>query len=529
MDYQGLFTETLLKNMEKFPSKDLFEYPEVNKKVGITYKDFNQVISFVEEAFKGLGIKSHDRVAIISSTTESYIGLCQVLAYLGIVIVPIDFNLPLLEKNRLLVKSNAKAVFLEEEFKEGLEYDQISVFFMKRGCKYELIKPVDKLYTKDYEKSADDVMAILFSSGTTGTVKGVGLTYKAIWKSCEMMEKYAGILENDVFLNILPPSHVAGFGTAFSFLRCGTTLCFLEKLDPANLVKAFDFYKPSTFEAVPGIFELMKTKALMVIKRSAIKRTYYKFATDTLRLFRKKFGINLKFLTKPIYSKIFGPNIRTIGGGASPFSEELIKFYLDLGLNFVNVYGSTETCFPVCAYNVSNRYEYEGVGSVDQFGEIDIKINEPNEKGIGEIFVKSELMMKGYFKDPELTANAFTTDGFFKTGDLGIIGPDRRLYVKGRIKENIVLANGEKVTPSEVDEYYKMDGALIASVGVTTDVGCDDIHLFIQSEDESFLEKAYELSNAAPKNYKIKKAHLIKSLPVTSTGKIKRFELRKLV
>ena len=528
MEYKGLFTETFAKNAEKFPNKNVFLYPSSGKKVGITYKEYMDILSSLKEVFDNLGITAHDRVAVISTTTESYIGLCQILAYLGIVIVPIDFNLPLLEKNRLLVKSNAKAVFLEKEFMEGLESDCISVFEMTRGCKYELKKAVEKLYTSDFEKSKDDVFAILFSSGTTGTIKGVELSSKAIWTSCLLMEKYAGVRESDLYLNVLPPSHVAGFGTAFSFLRMGATLCFLETVDPGNLIKSFDFFKPNAFEMVPEIFELIKTKSLMVINRSFALRTYYKISTGIVRFFRKNFGIKLRFLTKPIYKRFFGPNMRLVGGGASPFSEDVIKYYLDLGLDFINVYGSTETCFPICAYSIKNKYEYEGVGIADQFSEIEIKINEPNEKGIGEIWVKSELMMKGYFKDPELTKKAFSKDGFFMTGDLGII-ENGRLFVKGRIKENIVLANGEKVTPLEVDSYYRLENVRVASTGVTTNKGYDEIHLFIESDNESLIEKAMQMSNEAPKNYKIKAAHLIEELPATATGKIKRFELRKLV
>lgn len=525
MDYQKLFYDVINTNVDIYGARNVFSYLENNSKiVSITYNDFFLILKNLRAELNELNIVAGDRVAIMSTTTESYICLYASLAYIGIVAVPIDCNLPAAERNRLLAMAEVKALFYEPEFIDGIDTKDINTYVMERGCKY--VKEGISYRFLPYAKSEPDVMAIMFSSGTTGMINGVEITYKAIWLSCDIMVRYSNIDYKETFINVLPPSHVAGYGTALSFIRVGACLCFLTSMNANNLLSAFQIYKPTTFEVVPEVFELMKTRTMAVINRKPLVKAYFKFATSTVGFFRRTTGLRLMFLTKPFYTKLFGPNIRIIGGGASPFSEDLIKFYLNLGLGFVNAYGSTEACFPISVVNGLSWYEHKGVGHYDQFKEIQIKINNPDENGIGEIFVKTELMMKGYLKNPELTKKAFDEDGWFKTGDLGTIDKDGVLYVKSRIKENIVLANGEKVTPFEIDEYYKLDNVKVACVGVMVEKGYDEIHLFIESDDESLVKNAVMKSAKAPKNYKIKEAHLVDKIPCTSTGKIKRFELR---
>lgn len=525
MDYQKKFIETIDNNIIAYGSRNMFCFNDGSKIATISYDCFQPVLSRLSLILKTNNIGAGDRVSVISSVTESYVALSVVLFYLGIVIVPIDVNLPASEKNNLIKKAKVKALFAEKNYADEIEEKDFNLVLMSKGCEYTVVRSMKAV---DYEPSDPGVGAIMFSSGTTGTIKGVELTKKSIVMAVERMINYIGMEYKDVSLTVLPLSHVAGFVGALSLPYVGGASCFLESFNPNTLMAAFDLYKPSLFEVIPEVLELMRHRALIIINKGRLSKAYYNVVTKIISYVRRKTGLSLKFLAKPVYSKMFGPNIKCVGGGAAPFKEECIRFYLDLGLDFINVYGSTETCFPIAGYHHDNKYQYKGVGKADQFNDILIKIDNPDEHGVGEILVKSALIMNGYFEDEKLTEEAFS-DGYFKTGDLGFIDSDNNLFIKGRIKENIVLSNGEKLTPLEIDEYYKMDEAKIAAVGVPTGNGTDELHLFIESEDEALLERIKTASLQAPKNYKVKGIHLIDKIPVTGTGKIKRFELRRMV
>lgn len=156
---------------------------------------------------------------------------------------------------------------------------------------------------------------------------------------------------------------------------------------------------------------------------------------------------------KNITKEVFGENIFGIGTGASPCKVETTEFFLNLGLEWSNLYATTETSVPITATGIKDKYPVDTVGNVNHHPEISVKINNPASSGIGEIVVKSELMMKGYFRSDDLTEETFD-NGYFKTGDLGYIDKKGYLHITGRIKESIILENGKKVSPQDVDDYY---------------------------------------------------------------------------
>lgn len=525
MNYQNSFRDTCDKNMVSYGARNMFMYMDGAEVKNITFASFCCILKDIKAILDENKITAGDRVAVISPTNESYEALAVAFAYYRVVLVPIDYNLPAEEKLRLLKLAEVSLVFTDIKYADDICNDSYALYILKSGCKYEQRTEIKE--RKAYDKSDEDVQAVLFSSGTTGTVKGVEVTCKGVTLGCVLMQSYAQIVYTDKYLNALPLSHIAGYLTSLAIVYVGACNCFLPVLNPQTLLSAFKTYEPTCFEMVPEVFELLKSKSLMIINRKPLVKAYYKMATGIVRFSRTRLSKNPKFLTKPIYKEIFGPSMRYMAGGAAPFTEELIRFYLDLGLDLGNVYGSTECCFPIAGFDARNIYEYKGVGKCDKFKEVEVKINNPDENGIGEIYVKTELIMKGYYKDPKLTEAAFDGE-WFKTGDAGYIDEDHVLYIKGRIKDNMVLSNGEKVTPDEIDNYYRLENAKVASVGIPSEKGFDEIHLFIESDKEELKKIIAEKAKTAPKNYKLKEVHLIDKIPVTTTGKIKRFELRKM-
>jgi len=523
MGYITVLRDTVDKNISVYGDRFIFKYSSGPSDYRLTFWEYKSVLQNIKDILTKLNIEKGDRVAGFSKTTESYMALCVALSYFGVVLVPVDYNLPAETKNEILRTAKIKTLFSEPEFLTGIDTLNISVCRIDRCCKYTVIKEYDT--QPEYEKSHGDVNAIMFSSGTTGRIKGIEVTYKGTVMSVERLHRYTHDTYKDVYLNVLPMSHIAGYMTALSVFWEGGCNCFLDSFSPGALVNGFSTYKPSLFEMVPEVYELMKSKALRVIDSSGFIKKYYRFSTGAVRYCRMNLNFNPKFLTRPIYKKIFGPRMRCLGVGAAPMSEETLRFYMDLGMEFVNAYGSTETNLPICALDGKGRYEYKGVGNCVRDEAVQIRINNPDSNGIGEIYVKSELMMRGYFEDPELTLEAYDGE-WFKTGDAGYIDSENNLYIKGRIKENIVLSNGEKVTPAEIDNYYSLTDVKIASVGVMTEKGFDEIHLFIESRNAELAKIINEKMYTAPKNYKIKDIHFIDKIPVTSTGKIKRYELK---
>lgn len=207
--------------------------------------------------------------------------------------------------------------------------------------------------------------------------------------------------------------------------------------------------------------------------------------------------------------------------------------FLDLGLNWANIYALTESGLPATMTGIKDKYPVLTAGSMKHNPEIEIAIHNKDFEGIGEIYVKSDLIMKEYFREPELTKAAFDK-GYFKTGDYGYVDDKGYLYITGRMKESILLHNGKKVSPSDIDEYYGKlcPGIMIASCGVGKDA-FDEIHLFIQTaemEKEKLTEATEKIEEQSKRNslYQIKQIHFIDKIPVTSVGKVKRYQLVKL-
>jgi len=255
---------------------------------------------------------------------------------------------------------------------------------------------------------------------------------------------------------------------------------------------------------------------------------------------RKQFGINLGAnIFKKVRNQVFGNSIRVLLTGGSLCGKSTSAFFLSLGIDmWSDCYASTETNLPITVTGLADRFPVGTVGNISRYENINIKIHSPDEHGIGEIRVKTNLRMKGYFRDPELTDAAFDEDGYFKTGDLGYIDKKDYLHVTGRIKEAIMLHTGKKVAPSDVDDLYcKLCPDIpIASCGVPYRDGTyDEIHLFVEKgellekEQQNLKNLIMDFSAETSTIYQISVVHFIDKLPTTSVGKVKRFQLKEIV
>lgn len=358
------------------------------------------------------------------------------------------------------------------------------------------------------------------------------ISYDSIFFCYEKFSAMTEVKNFDIsLLHLLPLNHIASYSLGMLLSLHAIQFQMISKLDASTIVKAVNVYNPSLILLVPSMFDVFKQKALAEINKSKVSSIYYTIATGIIRFFRKNFGLRLTFLGKPIYKKLFGNHIKILAGGGSVFNEDTIKFYEDLGLLIFNVYGSTECGALISGFHAKYKYHTKGVGKYNEFPDVDIILKNKDEQGFGEVCVKSPSLMIGYLNDAELTANVYDENGYFLTGDRGFIDNEDNLVICGRIKENIVLKTGEKITPDEVEIFYsKYTDKPFAVTGVPVAGNLyDEVHVFIENnssskEVENILSS---MSVKAPKNYRIHKIHIIDAIPKTQIGKTKRFTLKE--
>lgn len=503
---------------------------------GITYADLCGQITQLSALMAATTMRPADRIAVLAPHASGTVLTLLALAWLGYTAVPLDVSLPEEELQNLLDCADVQAVFAAGPWVERLRDGALPVFeigglhrpFRKAG---NAPRPVPRVPT------CPQVMAILFSSGTTGRMKGVEITWGSIFKACEYMTCYTNLSPGIRFLNVLPSSHIAGYSSVMSCFLTGAETGYLPKTDAEWLSVGFQVYRPTNFIMVPKVYEIIRRKILDTVQRQAPLSLYFRAARAVSGFVRRRTGLRMRWLLFPVLRAALGPDMRILGCGTAPCNRELARFYLDLGIDFVNVYGSTETGFPITATNCkTDRYDIDSAGDIRQFPDIQIRIADPDQNGRGEIRLKSPLLMRGYFREPQLTAESFDEQGYFRTGDLGRIDARHHLHVEGRIKEVILLHNGQKVAPEDVDAFYAAacPQLSLACCGVPTEKHWDEIHLFLvrgsltpeQIEEYRRVLTARGAESAA--RYRFAALHVVDRFPLTTVGKLKRGELRKM-
>ena len=536
------FKERMDGLFEKYSSKTAITYlKDDDSMVKYSFSNIKEIIYSVGEMFQNCGIYAGDRVGIVIHHSPYGVIAGMALAYCNITMVPIDATLPTEEINKLLSFSEISGLFTTAKIKEKLDKTLIlSVPCFKLDEESAVIKLFDdsvaspKFATNSYVYK--DVIAIIFSSGTTGEMKGVMVTYHSTLRMIEVCSVLSGVKDYMTNLCVLPFNHIGGMSNAFTYLFNGCECDFIENINAAKMQKGLQMFSPYFFVMVPKIFEVFEQKINAEIKKKG--KLIQLVMGNTLKIcgfLRKRFGINLgRIFFKGVTTAAFGKNIYGLGVGASPCKPDTEKFFLNMGLKWANLYASTETNVPITSTDIYDRYPVGNVGNVSKHGGIEVAISAEGVDGIGEILVKTDMIMKGYFKRPDLTSDAFNVNGYFKTGDYGFIDNNGYLHLTGRIKESIVLQNGKKVSPSDVDEYYLSQVAKydIASRGIAHSEGqYDEIHMFV--ENNSFSEKEKQkiiadlekISRSAPAMYRISGVHFVSVIPRTAVGKVKRFNL----
>ncbi|HOF20931.1 MAG TPA: AMP-binding protein, partial [Bacteroidales bacterium] len=296
---------------------------------------------------------------------------------------------------------------------------------------------------RKYDVAGEDLASIIYTSGTTGRSKGVMLTHKNISFNALKGEMIQPVNTNDRFLSVLPLSHTYEntLGLILPMLG-GSCVYYLRKPPtPPVLLPALEKVKPTVMLTVPLIIEkVYYNKILPSLTGKWLMKQLY-----SIPLIRKR----LNRIAGAKLMKTFGGSLKFFGIGGSKLNRTVEKFLLEARFPYAIGYGLTETA-PLLAGANPQKTVFDSTGPA--IDEIELKINNPDPKtGEGEIWARGDNVMKGYYREPEMTAEVLTADGWFKTGDLGVFDSRNNLYIKGRLKNMIVGASGENIYPEEIE------------------------------------------------------------------------------
>ncbi len=460
---------------EAFGERTAFKFrlnPHDKEPVSISYKQFTNEIRALATEMAAMGMQGK-HCAVIGKHTYPWIRIYFALLSIGSVIIPLDRDWGADELIDTVNKADTAFILADSDIRAKAEAVQASssaapVIFIDTDEERSTNAMVESGFKRmeagdrSYYQAPIDIDALaslVFTSGTTGKGKGVMLSQR------NFMSDLADVIPYIDFsvrcMNVLPPHHTYGSSvTMYGQLSIGCEIYISSGVK--YILKELQEHKPGHLVAVPLYVETFYRRILKGIDAKG------KFAAGFVKFLMKVNGaahkIGLKpfdgFFRKNILAN-FGGELNMIISGGAPLNQEMADLFDAIGVKVLNGYGITE-CAPIIAVNHNNYIVPKSVGPV--LGIDDVIINDPNEDGEGEIFVKGPNIMLGYYKDDEANKDAFTEDGYFKTGDYGKLevrkDGARILYITGRLKNLIILSNGKNVYPEEIED------ALAATPGV---------------------------------------------------------------
>lgn len=557
--------------------REMIEYSVKNyaDKVAYKYKKNGDLkhVEYVEKTYAQVGndIKAfatallnqgleHKKIVVIGNNRYEWCVSYLAVTSGNMIIVPLDKALPDNEIENLVTRSEAEVAIFDKKYVEvmkklkkdtnvnlqmlicmdNIKDENIEKFseLLRKG--EELLKNGDERYEK-VEVNPEKMSIMLFTSGTTNVPKAVMLSQKNVCANLSDFASWVKLYPTDTLLSFLPIHHTFECTVTFLYgFYSGCTVAFCDGLK--HIQKNLAEYKVSVFVAVPLVLETMYKKIQKAIRDQGKEKLINRMIKISNGLLKCKIDLR-KVIFKQILDNL-GGNIRLVLYGAAPMDKETIVGFNNFGIELVQGYGLTETS-PVIAAESDKEKKPGAVGLA--LPSLNVKIDNPDENGEGEILVKGPSVMMGYYHNEEENKRAFV-DGWFKTGDYGYITEDGFIYVTGRKKDIIVLRNGKNVYPQEIEnlinkipyvteslvyqrEKDKTDTMLCAKIVYDKDLIKEAIGEKTEKEyKDRIWEKIKEINKELPV-FKHIKSITITTEPLikTTTQKVKRYEELKRV
>ncbi len=513
--------------------------------VSQSFRDVVDLTLSTVEELKKFSLKSDDNIAIILDSCPEYAAAFLASGMLKHTTLLLDSKLSPEEMKNIIQHSDSKLIITGFHAKAATEKLQAILPERLPEVHIDTVKRSGRVQTELRQEieslnglAPEDVAVLVYTSGTTSEPKGVMLTLGSIFFNGRSTINAAGPHQDAVFLSILPLNHMLEFnGGMLIQLYLGSHVVYANTMLPHEIIDRLKAFKYTDMLVVPLFLRSIRSALMREVNKSPTKKAYFNFAfvlarAIPLKAFRRK-------LFKPVIKK-FGGMQRFICGGAA-LDYETQEFFTLMGIIVCQGYGLTETA-PVSTVN------YWGDTILGSQGRpvpgTSIRIDQET----GEVLIKGPHVMKGYYKKPELTAQVFTEDGWFKSGDIGQLDRDGNLFITGRLKELIVLGNGKKVFPDEVESIMQISDNIkeIIIVGAQEQSGplkntesvcavvvpTDDL---VKSSDELTIRELVEkeIRKHAEKIAAYKRPSRIylsyQELPKTNTRKNKRMLIKRMI
>ena len=542
--------EDSINKANEFGQDVAFRYRKGAEIIDVTFEQFYLDTKYVGSAFTEMGFKKGNKIAMIGPNSYEWITVFVSVLNSEAVFVPVDKELPIEEIAYVINDSDTDVFFYasvyDEKIKANMELFKNVKYFVNLDAKEDdgqflsyrkLMEKGKALYEGGYTEYVDmtpveeELKMIVYTSGTTGTAKGVMLSLANVMSAQNYGLRVSSTART--MINVLPLHHTfGGLVDILVGIKCGTTMGINDSI--RNILPNFKAYKPEAAMLVPLFVEKFYQRIWAGIEEKGLTKTFKAMVKTSNGLLKVGIDVRRK-LFKSVHEQ-FGGNLRLIVCGGAPMREELGRFFESIGITITNGYGITE-CSPLVSVNRTHYYDFASVGVLCP--DVQVKIDNPNEDGEGEILVKGPVVMMGYYKNPEKTKEVLTEDGWFSTGDYGRYDAEaEKLYITGRKKNIIVLKNGKNIYPEEIEDYLtakpEIDEVIVSAIkdenggetGLQAEIyplqekieGLDDDGIY------ALMKGVIEKYNATmPDHKKVKKVTVRKTpFEKTTSNKIKR-------
>lgn len=443
--------DMIRKSSEMFAERNAFLVKKNGKYEPVTYMQYMADINALGTKLVDMGLKG-EKIAVIGEASYSWaVTYLAVVCGVG-VIVPLDKELPKEELDNLINIANVKMIIHSPKVKT-IDKDTKVDYKISMGEELDALIEDGKRLLKEGNRNyldavidPEEMQILLFTSGTTGMAKGVMHNHRTICTNLMAMVTMFQLYPEDIFLSVLPIHHTYECTCGFLCpIYKGCTVAHCEGLK--YIVQNLKETKATMVLGVPLMFE----KMWRTINKTIDKNGMRKKVNLGMKLAKVAGAVGIdvrRKLFKQIHDN-FGGNIRTFISGAAAIDPKVAEGFRSIGIQLIQGYGLTE-CAPIGALN-RDIYFKDAAAGLPLPG-VEIKIDNPNEEGIGEVLIKGGNVMMGYYEAPELTAEAIV-DGWYHTGDLGYLDKDSFLHLTGRMKNVIITKNGKNVFPEEIETY----------------------------------------------------------------------------
>jgi long-chain acyl-CoA synthetase len=453
------------------------------KEKGYSYREIAEKILKFHILFKESGIKEGDKIALVGRNSANWCITYLAAVSYGAVIVPVLPDFKPEDLINIIVHSDSRILFVDDKIHDTLDMaampeisgavslDDFRLIASKNDAVKEAFGSLDKKYSKAYPAlkkediqfstvSNDHLAVISYTSGTTGFSKGVMITHNSLAANVRYAQKNMPLEPGDPVVSFLPLAHT--FGCAFEFLFPFTYGCHITILtktpSPQILIQAFKEIKPRLILSVPLVVEKIYKKQLLPV-----------ISKPSMKILLAIPGIN-KILFRKIREKLtetFGGRFKELVVGGAAFNADAEKFFKKIGFRFTVGYGMTE-CGPLISYASWDTTKLGASGRAVDTLEVTIDSDDP-ENIVGEIILRGENVMIGYYKNEKATREMIDEEGWMHTGDLGVIDREGNIFIKGRSKSMILGPSGKNIYPEEIESLINNKDYIVESVVISED------------------------------------------------------------